>query len=295
MERKHSEHKVAAAAEERRHGNPAHLIRQARKSKVGEDDMARVVGHRHRRWSAPVNGDYANVLTDSATSSCDGGPLQAKAFRTKAKAAIRTLPSAVSLKIGDLPQGWKVAEAQKEAPAGGWIAIEPRGYVLAEELVPASPLRRGEPLQPEAALRASRHSSMNCSFELAAREVATHEAVASRSSRRTEAAVATPNLPKEPWRYGGACRRTETPLLGAEAPAPKSARGSRRKETPVKQTLSRSISAKGPVAQSPRLVPPSSPSRTTGAMSPSKAPRSAMSPSKAPRASVRQSNDVEAF
>mmetsp|Transcript_113429 Transcript_113429/g.177308 ORF Transcript_113429/g.177308 Transcript_113429/m.177308 type:complete len:467 (-) Transcript_113429:74-1474(-) len=264
MERKHSEQR--AAGEERRLGNPAHLIRQARKSIAGEDDAARAIGgNRHRRWSAPINGECINVSSDSATSSCAGGCLQAKAFKTKAKSAIRTLPSAVSLKIGDLPQGWKVAEASKEAPAAGWIAIEPRGYVLAEELVPASPLRRGEPLQPEAAHKPSRRASMTSSFEIAATEASSHEAASSRSARRTEVSTPSANLAKEPWRYGP-CRRTE---VSSETFAPRTAR---RTEIHGAKSLSRSASMKAPVAQSPRLVP-SSPSRGTGATSPSRAPR----------------------
>lgn len=283
MERKHSEQK--AAFEERRHGNPAHLIRQARKSLVAEDDM----GKRHRRYSAPVHGEYEQVVSESA-SSCAGVPLQAKAFKTKSRAVIRSFASAVSQKIGDLPQGWKVAEvSQKEKSEPGWIAIEPRGFVLAEELEPASPLRRGEPLQPEAVHRISRRASMSSSFEMAATEAGTHEAVPSRSTRRAETLSSAAKLTKEPWRYGP-CRRTTVP---SEAPLPPS-RTARRTETPQKKTLSRSASTKAPTAQSPRLVTPSSPSRGPGAVSPSRAPRARTNPGLG-QSPLRQSSDVEAL
>merc|ERR1719424_2628134 len=128
------------------HGvNPAHLMRQARRSVVNtEEEVARPMAQRHRRLTAPAMYEEQVHGTEVA------GGLERKAFRTKCKVGVRTLPSRMSMKIADLPEGWKVVEAEPEAPCPGWVAIEPRGYVLDDQLVPASPAP--SPRKPEQAV-----------------------------------------------------------------------------------------------------------------------------------------------
>jgi len=83
-----------------------------------------------RRRSAPPDGDASSR----------------EAYRrewvTKNVTKWRTCPSAMSLKIGELPQGLIVVEARTGAcdVVDGWVAIEPRGYVRVENLAPASSL-----------------------------------------------------------------------------------------------------------------------------------------------------------
>jgi len=117
--------------------NPASLIRQARRSTanlVGREDDINPMAPRYRRASAPP------MCYDEPEDPSLGGGLRGKTFKTKVKATVRTFASAISMKITELPEGWKVVKAQTETACPGWVAIEPRGYVLEKDLAPASPL-----------------------------------------------------------------------------------------------------------------------------------------------------------
>lgn len=91
------------------------------------DEEVRPLAPKNRRASAPP-------------TCANPGSLVGKTFKTTVKATVRTMPSAVSMKISELPEGWKVVAAESELLCPGWIAIDPRGYMLEKDLEPASPL-----------------------------------------------------------------------------------------------------------------------------------------------------------
>lgn len=144
-----------------------------------------------------------------------GQTSQGATFRTKCKTIVRSLPSAVSMKISDRPEGWKVVEAQSEGGAAGWIAVEPRGYVLASDVAPASPLpsprevepvtevqplplrsaRRSAPDAPVSEVVRAPRSARNSAPEAQRlqRAVSAKEIVAPRSARRS-----APDAPNRP-------------------------------------------------------------------------------------------------
>jgi len=147
---------------------------------------------------------------------CAGPTSQGATFRTKCKATVRSLPSAVSMKIKDLPEGWKVVEAQSEGGAAGWIAVEPRGYVPASDVAPASPLpsprevepltepprsaRRSAPEAPVAEVVRAPRTARNSAPEAMRlqRAASAKEIVAPRSARRSAPDAPTRPLMKSP-------------------------------------------------------------------------------------------------
>jgi len=84
-------------------------------------------------------------LFEPATPRSPPGSLDAaggmphRAWVTSRPAAWRTAPSAVSFRLGELPKGHLVAEVWTPNPYPGWVAVEPRGYLQADDLVPADP------------------------------------------------------------------------------------------------------------------------------------------------------------
>lgn len=58
-----------------------------------------------------------------------------QAYVTKESTALRTLPSAVSLRISVLPKGCRVTEALSPKSEPGWVCVEPRGFVREADLI----------------------------------------------------------------------------------------------------------------------------------------------------------------
>lgn len=65
--------------------------------------------------------------------------LPQRARVTAAVTAVRTAPSAMSFKIGELPQGQEVREVLSQQLFEGWVQIEPSGFVRAQDLRPLAP------------------------------------------------------------------------------------------------------------------------------------------------------------
>jgi hypothetical protein len=193
-----------------------------------------------------------------ASPSTSGSYLQAKAFKTTCKTAIRTLPSALSLKLGDLPQGWKVAESTSSdaSTSQGWIAIEPRGYVLAQELVPSSPLRRGEPSPADTMPPRTARRSI-CSAEAQS----PHDTPVPHSAGRSDGVSPQETGPK--WSIK---RSSGQQLLRKPVPEPPTeaapARSTHHDEATLRKVVSKSkLTPPKSVAQSPRLSRQQSPSK----------------------------------
>ena len=90
-----------------------------------------------RRLSAPAGSGvdrHQNVATPHGV------------WITKHACVWRTAPSAVSLKIGDLPPGLQVVEAPPPAngSVAGWMSIQPRGFVRMQDLTPVSLSHAGD-------------------------------------------------------------------------------------------------------------------------------------------------------
>lgn len=192
-------------------GNPADLIRQARRSVSGcKEDEVPCVAHRDRRRSAPS----APVPAEAQESP------QKRSFKTRRRVSIRTMPSGMSVKIGEFPEGWKVVEGQWDgkSPSDGWVPIEPRGFVPAEDLEPASPV----PLEKKPA-RAARRTEVP---GLALSSGAAKEAPPSRtplSARAVETTARTPLSSRgrcQSPRFMP-CQGRDSPLV---PPAPRAAR-----------------------------------------------------------------------
>jgi len=62
-----------------------------------------------------------------------------RAWVTRRPTAWRTAPSAVSFRLGELQEGTRVAEVWTQNPYPGWVAVEPKGFLQLDDLVPASP------------------------------------------------------------------------------------------------------------------------------------------------------------
>jgi len=108
--------------------------------------------HQGRRNIVPV----LHAVTDSSDGNTAASVTKGKEVQEcrrewviKKNTAWRSGPSAMGLNIGDVPQGLHVIEAPMthcfpgNEPPEGWIPVEPRGFLAAEDLAPV--LDRGSP------------------------------------------------------------------------------------------------------------------------------------------------------
>lgn len=190
------------------------------------DEEVRSLAPRNRRASAPP-------------MCADQGSVVGKTFKTTLKATVRTMPSAVSMKISELPEGWKVVAAESETPCPGWIALEPRGYVLEKELEPASPrpapreVLATEQVEPRSVCgqktRSARHSGASGA---ATGPLAAAGPLLRKGSRASVGSSGTPPQNVLPARSATA-RQCQSPRSGCTSPHPRYQGGAVRAVKPM--------------------------------------------------------------